>query len=274
MDASPHTSPIALTAAVGYAVDNGEMPVNETLEAGQVIRRRTGATEERLTPIHDGRMHTGLSLDVHGFELARHDTAVVDFFDAQQLRAVYYVEIERLVCRLTGAARVVVFDHTLRTGDATEQQERRVREPVLWAHNDYTEWSGPQRVRDVMPAQADALLARRFAIVQVWRGIDDCIERNPLALVDARSISPGDLIRAQRRYPDRIGETYQLQYNSAQRWFYFPRMRRNEAIVFKVYDSASDGRARFTPHTSFADPGSAADAPPRRSIEVRTFAFF
>jgi hypothetical protein len=51
-------------------------------------------------------------------------------------------------------------------------------------------------------------------------------------------------------------------------------MRREEALVFKVFDSATDGRARFTPHTSFDDPATPPGAPPRQSIEARTLAFF
>jgi hypothetical protein len=145
---------------------------------------------------------------------------------------------------------------------------------VLWAHNDYTEWSGPQRVREILPEEAERLLRHRFAIIQVWRAIDKPIQSNPLALVDARSVATGDLLAAERRYPHRVGETYQLRYNPGHRWFYFPQMRREEVVVFKVYDSQPHARARFTPHTSFIDPTTSADAPPRQSIEVRTFAFF
>ena len=108
----------------------------------------------------------------------------------------------------------------------------------------------------------------------MWRAIDQPIRSNPLAVVDARTVSPADLIKAERRYPHRVGETYQLAYSPAHRWFYFPTMRRDEALVFKVYDSETDGRARFTPHCSFVDPTTPAGAPPRQSIEVRTFAFF
>ena len=79
---------------------------------------------------------------------------------------------------------------------------------------------------------------------------------------------------AERRYPHRVGQTYRLKYNANHRWFYFPEMRREEALVFKVYDSEKDGRARFTPHTSFVDSGSPPHAPARQSIEVRAFAFF
>lgn len=265
----------SVTADLTYAIDTGEKPVNETFEAGQMIRRRTGATETRPMRIHDGRPHIGeFSLDRNGFELVEHKTGVTNFFDPAQLESVYYPEIEDLVKAVSGASRVVVFDHTLRTGDDTERESKKIREPVLWTHNDYTEWSGPQRVRELLPDEADALLQHRFAIIQVWRAIAKPIQSNPLAIGDALSFSADDFIRAERRYPNRVGETYQIRYNPNHRWFYFPEMRRDEALVFKVYDSEKDGRARFTPHTSFVDPTSPADAPPRQSIEVRTLAFF
>ena len=149
-----------------------------------------------------------------------------------------------------------------------------MREPVLSAHNDYTDWSGPQRVREIMGDEAEELLERRFAIIQVWRAINQPIQSNPLAIADARSVSPDDLMVAERRYPHRVGQTYRLKYNPGHRWFYFPQMRRDEALVFKVYDSAKDGRARFTPHTSFDDPTTppgAPAAPEHRSQGVRVF---
>ena len=265
----------SVTADIGYAVDTGTKPVNETFEAGQIIRRRTGETEQRPMHIRDGRpLAAEFSLDRNGFAFVDHKTAVADFFDPAQLETVYYPEVQRLIQAVSGASRVVVFDHTLRTGDLAERETRKIREPVLWAHNDYTEWSGPQRVREILPDEAEQLLRHRFAIIQVWRAINQPIQSNPLALADARSVAASDLLTAERRYPHRVGETYQLTYNPAHRWFYFPEMTRDEALVFKVYDSAKDGRARFTPHTSFSDPTSPADAPPRQSIEVRTFAFF
>ncbi len=157
----------SVTAAITYAIDTGIKPVNETFETGQVIRRRTGATEQRPMRIHDGRPLVGqLSLDQNGFVLVDHETAVADFFDAAQLESIYYPEIERLVQSVSGASRVVVFDHTLRTGDSAEQQARKIREPVAWAHNDYTEWSGPQRVREILPDEAEQLLRHRFAIIR------------------------------------------------------------------------------------------------------------
>jgi hypothetical protein len=263
-----------LTAQLTYAVDTGQKPVNETFGPGNIHQRYSGAREERTVNIHDGRPFTGeFSLDRTGFVFMQHRTAVVDFFNGDELKTVYYPEVERLVQEASGASRVIVFDHTLRSGDQDEREAKLVREPVLSVHNDYTEWSGPQRLREFMPSEAEKLLAHRFAIIQVWRAINRPIEVNPLAIADARSLDPADLIAAERRYPHRVGETYQVRYNPNHRWFYFPEMRRDEALVFKVYDSEKDGRARFTAHTSFSDPSSRAGAPPRQSIEARTFAF-
>jgi hypothetical protein len=223
--------------------------------------------------IGNGRMHD-FTLEENGFTLVEHKTAVKDFFDKAQLESVYYPEVERLIKQVSGALRVVLFDHTLRSGDESEREAKLIREPVLSAHNDYTEWSGPQRVRDLLPNEAESLLARRFAIIQVWRAINQPIRRNPLAIADARSVAFEDLMVAERRYPNRVGQTYRLRYNPAHQWFYFPEMRRDEALVFKVYDSVKDGRARFTAHTSFDDPTSPPGAPPRQSIEARALAFF
>ena len=251
--------------------------MNETFGPNNIHRRNSGAEDRRTVEVRDGRRET-LSLEQNGFVLVPHRTAVRNFLDAGELKATYYPEVEALVRQHSGAKRVVVFDHTLRSGSEAEREARLIREPVLSAHNDYTEWSGPQRVRELMGDEAVRLLARRFAIIQVWRAAydnaADPILANPLALADARSVAFEDLLVAERRYPQRVGQTYRLKYSPRHRWFYFPRMRRDEALVFKVYDSEKDGRARFTPHTSFDDPATPGGAPPRQSIEARALAFF
>ena len=260
-------------ADIPYTVDDGAKLVNETFGPNNIRRRRTGTLDMRAMRIHDGRA-ADLSLDKNGFILVEHDTRMKNFFDPEELKRVYYSEIEKLIRDTSGASRVVIFDHTLRSGSDNEREEKLIREPVLSAHNDYTEWSGPQRVRDIMGDEAEALLQKRFAIVQVWRAINQPIESNPLAVADAQSVTMDDLLVAERRYPGRVGQTYRLKYNANHRWYYFPRMARNEALVFTVYDSLRDGRARFTPHTSFDDPATKPDSPPRQSIEARALAFF
>jgi hypothetical protein len=265
----------SLIAAIPYAINTGEKLVNETFGPNNIRRSTTGRYEQRSMRVQNGRPLRGtLSLDGNGFVLVDHPTEVKNFFDVDELKTVYYPEAIELIKRVSGATRVVLFDHTLRSGDEDERESRFIREPVLSAHNDYTEWSGPQRVRDLLPDEAEALLLKRFAIIQVWRSIAHPIVRNPLAIADARSLAAEDLLVSERRYPDRVGQTYRLTYNPAHQWYYFPEMRRDEALVFKVYDSKKDGRARFVPHTSFENPLAPADALPRRSIEVRTLAFF
>jgi hypothetical protein len=264
-----------ITAQIPYTVDTGEPLVNETFGPNNIRRRRSGTLDLRAVDIIDGRDAAAeLALERTGFVLVPHDTAVKDFFDPQEIESVYFPEIERLIKKTSGAARVVIFDHTLRSGDESEREAKLIREPVLSAHNDYTEWSGPQRVREIMGDEAEALLARRFAIVQVWRAVNQPIQSNPLAVADARSVTMEDFMVAERRYPHRVGQTYRLKHNAGHRWFYFSRMRRDEALVFKVYDSEKDGRARFTPHTAIEDPTTPPGAPARQSIEVRAFAFF
>ncbi|HSA89727.1 MAG TPA: CmcJ/NvfI family oxidoreductase [Burkholderiales bacterium] len=262
-----------MQAGIRYTLPTGEKLVNETFGPNNIRRRTSGAEQVFPVEIEDGRK-SSFSLEQNGFVFVEHRTAVQDFFDPAELESVYYPEVAALVGKLSGAKRVHVFDHTLRSGDEAEREARLVREPVLSAHNDYTEWSGPHRVREIMGTEADALLQRRFSIIQVWRAIDRPIESNPLAIADARSVAPEDLLVAERRYPHRVGQTYRLKYSPGHRWFYFPRMRRDEALVFKVFDSEKDGRARFTPHTSFDDPTTPPGAPPRQSIEARALVFF
>ena len=274
--AAPQQQTDAVEAVLNYTIDTGVKPINETMGPGDMSRRRTGTIDAHRMTIRNGRkLDEQPKLEIHGFELVDHDTRMKDFFDAEELKSVYYPECEELVKQRSGAYRVVIFDHTLRSGDQATREEKLIREPVMTVHNDYTEWSGPQRVRDLLPAdEAEELLKHRFAIIQVWRAIRKPIESNPLAIANARDLAAADLIAAERRYPNRVGETYPVAYNPGHRWYYFPKMRRDEALVFKVYDSDTGGRARFTAHTSFEDPTSPPGAGPRESIEIRTLAFF
>jgi hypothetical protein len=270
------TEPDTITATLDYFVDTKQTPVTLVGAPGESDRRTGGgASEQHRVTIRNGRRHLAeFALEKTGFRFVDHDTRVGNFYDEDEIRRVYYPEMEALVKQESGAKRVVVFDHTLRTADEALREAAKIRDPVRRVHNDYTEWSGPQRVRDLMGDEAEALLARRFAIIQVWQPIRHPVESWPLAIADARSLSPDDMVVTERRYPDRIGQTSAITWNPAHRWYWFPEMRPDEALVFKTYESMKDGRARFTAHTAFADPATPPDARPRESIEIRTLAFF
>ena len=269
------TAPQTIEPTVNYLINDGTEVFTYTGGAGSLDVRTGGAQNPQKVVMQNGRPHINeFKLDVDGFRFVRHDTKMANFLDEAEIKRVYYPEMEALIKAESGAKRVVVFDHTLRTADDAFREQHKIREVVRRAHNDYTEWSGPQRVRDILPNEADELLKRRFAIIQVWRPIRYPVETHPLAIADARSVSFDDFIISERRYPDRIGQTYAVAYNPKHKWFWFPRQERNEALVFKVYDSAKDGRARWTAHTAFDDPTTPPNARPRESIEIRTLAFF
>jgi hypothetical protein len=263
-------------APLNYLAADSEKPFVYTAAPPPGMPQRGGRFEPQVVTIRDGRpLQRRLSLDKEGFALARQATAVGDFYDEAEVRRVYYPEIERYVRDLLGAQKVVIFDHTVRNTAPEQQTARRVREPAASVHNDYTDKSAPQRVRDLLrPDEAEARLQRRYVELNVWRPIAGPVEAWPLALCDAASLERSDLVASERRYPDRVGEIYAVTYSPRHRWFYFPHMERGEVLLIKCFDSATDGRARLAVHTAFEDPTTPADAPPRESIEMRMFAFF
>lgn len=263
-----------VTASLSYLVDTGEAPVNYPSRGGGDVSRFSGSFEDHAVRIQDAR-GLPLSIDREGFQLVQHASAVTDFYEDAQIEEVYNAEIERLVAKMTGASHALVFDHTRRSESKQTREEKGIREPANSVHNDHTDRSAAQRLRDELTEEkAEALLERRFAIVNVWRPIQEPVQSAPLALCDTGSVAPEDLIASERRSKDRIGEIHLVTFNPAHRWYYFPNMRRSEVLLIKVFDSAKDGRARFAIHSAFDDPASPPDAAPRESIETRTFAFF
>ncbi|HEY0525615.1 MAG TPA: CmcJ/NvfI family oxidoreductase [Stellaceae bacterium] len=263
-------------AALNYLVPMDEKPYRYAYEPPPPgVPSENGEQVARRVAIHDLRpVAAELSLDREGFALIRQRSAVRDFYDEDELRKVLYPEAQQAIAGATGAVEVIVFDHTIRQRipGAVDRATGTPRQPVSRVHNDYTETSGPQRVRDLLPPkEAEAWLRGRFAAINLWRPIRAPLLDRPLALCDARSVAAGDFVATDLIYRDRRGEIYNLAYNPAHRWFYAPAMRHDEALLIKCYDSATDdGRARFVPHGSFDDPNMPSDAPPRESIEIRT----
>jgi hypothetical protein len=276
MDARVIDTLPTVRATLNYIVRGGPRPYSYTFEPPEGTPWRTGEIEKaRGVPIHDARPLVGkLSLDEEGFELHPHRTQVTDFYDPAQIRDVYEAEVEALLEAATGAEKVVVFDHTIRSIPRAQAGIKGVGQPVRQVHNDYTALSGPRRVRDhLAPAEAEMRLGRRYLEVNVWRPIKGPLEDQPLAVCDARSIAPDDLIASDLIYRDKVGETYSLAYNPQHRWFYFPRMEADEAILLKCFDSDEASPGRYTAHSAFYDP-TAPDKPlPRESIETRALVF-
>lgn len=233
-------------------------------------------TEAREVAIHDLRpLADSFSLDREGFVLRRAPTAAGDLHDDDAVEQRYVPETEALLADAFGASRVVVFDVTRRSDDGKGAANRDgARGPASRVHVDYTARSGPRRAADVLgEAEFTRLTAAGARILQinVWRPIRGPVERSPLTLADASTVHPQDLVATDQVFPDRVGEIYHLAHNPAQRWYYAPRMTPDEVLLIKGWDSLDDGRARFTPHSAFQPPHLRTDAPPRESIELRSF---
>jgi hypothetical protein len=225
--------------------------------------------------IENARIGSVPSLDREGFAFGTSRTDVCNFYDAEEVARVYDREVDTLLKSRTGAARIHIFDRTLRRRMPQERDRHDgFRLPATRVHVDYSEKSAPQRVRDLLPGEADRLLSKRFAFINVWRPIGETVRDTPLALCDARTIAKRDLVPADLIYKNRTGEIYYATFDTRHRWLYVPEMRPDEVILLKNYDSAKDGRARFTPHAAFLDPTALSSARRRESIEVRTIAFF
>jgi hypothetical protein len=238
--------------------------------------KSTALPEPHRVPIFNGRsISDSFSLDREGFALVRHPTAVRDFYNNEEIRQVYYPAAESFIRATLRADRVFIFDHTVRkrVEGAADIRGRGPRQPATRVHVDQTNLSGANRVREHLPNEADELLKGRVQVVNLWRPIRGPVRDTPLAMCDATTVAPDDLVASDLIYPNRNGEIYSVKFNPGHRWFYFSEMMADEALLLKCYDSATGGRARFVPHTAFVDPTTPADTPLRESIELRTLVF-
>ena len=238
------------TAELHYLIRTAEKPTRYVMEPPPGVPAWNGIDDPHTVLIEDARgREPEFTLDRNGFTLIKAPTAVRNFYDPDEIKSVYYPEVERLLRDTLGASRVVVFDHNVRNGGRSDlpQPSRRV-------HNDHTVNSAPRRVRDHLGAEAEELLKHRFGIVNVWRPIRGPVLDSPLALCDARSFTDDDLIASDLVYQHVRGETSSVEFRPGHRWYYFSEQQPDEVILIRVHDSANDGRARLSFHTSFENP--------------------
>ena len=265
-----------VTAELNYLAPTSGKPRTYAFDPPPGEPKTTALPEPHQVPIFDARLITGsISLDREGFALVRHPTAVRNFLDDREVTTVYYPAAEAFIRATLKADRVLIFDHTVRkrVEGAPDIRGAGPRQPATRVHVDQTEASGPSRVREHLPDEAEELLKGRVQVINLWRPIRGPLRDAPLAMCDGQTVVHDDLVASDLIYPNRRGETYSVKYNPNHRWFYFPQMTADEALLLKCYDSAADGRTRFGPHTAFIDPTAPADAPPRESIELRALVF-
>lgn len=267
--------PISVEASLQFTKRGGKKPYVYAGEPPLGVPATRGEYEYLPVTIENLRNFADKPLlDREGFAVIHHPSAVENLLDEAQAMTRGRAEAADIIKSVTGASRVVVFDHTIRRrSNVADYTPGFNRQPAALIHADQTIASGPKRLQEVLGAEAASLHHKRTAIINVWRPIGHPARDYPLVLGDARTFPMPDFIGIDRIYPDRRGETYGIAYNPAHRWFYVPDLRPEEAILIKCWDS-DQGVARFAPHGAFQDPTTPSGTPPRQSIEFRTIAIF
>ena len=208
----------AVKATVQYIYESGDQAAYYASEAGGAAATHGGRFDSRVIQIKDARRAEAvLDLDREGFQLVPQASAVTDFYDDEQLASNYNAEVTALIKQITGAQRVDVFDHTRRAATNQLRRTEKSREPSSVIHNDYTEWSAEQRLRTLLPDEADRLLAGHVAIINLWRSIAGVVETMPLALCDSTTVKADDLVSVKRVAKDRVGELQMARFNAPPR---------------------------------------------------------
>ena len=236
---------------------------------------------------HPRRSRAAVVAGKNGFRLVEDPIdADLDLYDDAAVTGRYYGMCEALVAeQCPGATVVKAFDHNVRCeeGKASGRKLKggsNVQAPAGIVHGDYTAASAPRRLAqlaeapktndslDKPPLDGVEVTGRRFAFINVWRPISE-VRSTPLACCDAATVRDDrDLLTFKIYYEDRVGENYFARHHEQHAWYYFPRMKREEALLIQQWDSKTDA-AKFALHSAFADPSSPPDAPARESIEVR-----
>jgi hypothetical protein len=265
----------SVLTTLNYAVKDGVMPEFYLYKPEPGTVMNSPKVDPQQVSVSNARGREGdFALDKEGFQYVTHETNVDDFWRNRNVRGAYYDEVVDLLMRETGAAEVLAFDYNIRNKEVSEQTPL-AQNPIMSVHNDYTEVSGPQRVSDLIDqSEVDQWLGGRYVFINVWKPISRPVEESPLGVCAATSMIQDDFIATALRYRDRTGQVYSVAHNPDHEWFYLEDMQPNEVLLLKCFDSAEDGRARYTAHSAFEDPNSLPDARPRESIEVRTIARF
>jgi hypothetical protein len=269
----------SVQSVFNYTRDTGVAPEVYFYEPPPGTQYRRPGDDPREMTVHDGWARAAsFSLDREGFALRDFSMPFEDWDDDRAIEGQIYGAVREFVREQVGATRVIVFDHTIRAKvnekQQTSEHSTSRRAPVMVVHCDYTPHSGPLRVRQLLPDEADRLLERRVAFYNFWKPFRRTVEERPLAMCDASSSSNDDFIMMKLRYRERDGEIFAMRHSPRHHWWYFPRMTPDYAILLKTYDSETDGRARFIGHSAFDDPSTPPNAPMRESIEIRTIAFY
>ena len=272
---------MAVRCVEGVVNYTAEMSVRPRFHANDHARDVL-VLDPRCVRIEDARSHDAApTLAREGIAIVPHGSRIRDFRDAGEVAAGYPAEIEQLILELTGADAVTVTGAgagVLRFGEKSPDSGRLDNSrPARFIHVDCSDATAAAFAERSRP-KAIARPMRRFAHYNVWRTFSPPPQDVPLALCDARSVEPRDLVPADAVFdvadqPEWSFEGLVIRFNPRHRWLYFSGMTREEVVVFKTNDS-SRGEPSQVPHSAFDDPSCPSGVPPRCSIEMRACAYW
>ncbi|KAF1916698.1 hypothetical protein BDU57DRAFT_574865 [Ampelomyces quisqualis] len=215
------------------------------------------------------------SLDKTGFEYVRHQSCEEDFIDEQSIQLAYYDECKQLLKTVTGANRILIFNHKVRRGPTQWHHlglyNLKNRGPVTKTHVDQSYFGAELRLRWELPDEADELVKKRYQIVNIWRPIATIL-KDPIAVADARTVADDDLVEADMTENDFPGKQWVVRHNPEHQWHYKYRMTRQDVLLIKCFDSKTSV-ARRALHSAFEDAAH-RDEESRQSIEVRCLVLY
>lgn len=245
--------------------------------------------------------HQKPTLAANGMTLVPFVSAVKDYRDLKEVREVIYPEAEALVKKHTGAAHVWTFHHTVRDARPKNKasgasmlplnNKMESNDTANFAHTDATldgsteAWARRRLKGELkLPEEQTTPENMDVAVIGVWKPFDREVSQDPLAMLDFETYRPGDAVLSK---PSTVGiggatpgtltasakgTQPQLQANPNHRWLWWSRMQPDEALLFNQMNTCPGQGVTY--HTSFEDPTAPADAPGRRSIEIRVLAGF
>ncbi|KAH8803033.1 hypothetical protein F5884DRAFT_804205 [Xylogone sp. PMI_703] len=220
------------------------------------------------------------TLDTTGFRVVEHESKEREFTNIEQIKKLYFPEVEDLLKRVTGASKVLIFDYAVRGAAVPPREDTHlgaakslpsISGPLRQVHIDQSYRGATDRLRNEIPSEADVLLLGRYQIINVWRPIKT-IFRDPLGVADARSVQEDELVPIRVIFPNREGERFIVRGSKEHKWYYIFGQTPREVMLIKCFDSKTDGRPRRTPHSAFVSEDF-VDKETRESIEVRAFVF-
>ena len=252
----------------------------------------------RMEEYHPGLSPTSAEcMDKLGVSLAHLESECKNFYDSEEVRRVFYIEIEKLLLDFfPGATDALVYNHDVfnKDYDGDRREDQDAKNPGVNAgyanlvHNDLNDNSGRVRCRELLTknlrnfgreqhcteAEADEKMSRRFMSINLAKPMET-VEQFPFVLCAWPSFADQPYITNYRIYDDRVGETTRFTHRADHEWYWFPQQKSTEVSMLKCYDSITDGSvSRWSFHSACVDPTAPEDARCRKNVVVRSFVFF